>query len=53
MVEAETVTSPDSSVGLTSLMKLIEELITSTAMTVWEKNDSDLTLIDDIIKPKM
>ena len=53
MVEAETVTSPDSNEGLASLMKLIEELVTSTAVAVWEKNDSDLTLIDGISKPQM
>lgn len=45
MVEAETVTLGDSRAGLEALMKVIEDLVTSTVRTVRESNAEDIELL--------
>lgn len=42
MVEAETVTPRDASAGLKTLMKLIEDLVTSTVTTARERSEEDV-----------
>lgn len=44
MVEAETVTPGETSAGLVVLMELIEDLVTSTVRTVWERNGEEMEL---------
>ncbi len=45
MVEAETVTLGDSDAALQTIMRLIEDLVSSTVSTVQDKNTEDVNLL--------
>lgn len=53
MVEAETVTPGETSAGLVVLMELIEDLVTSTVRTVWERNGEEMELFSKMENSKV